>query len=212
MSLKLYCNRFTQFKYALVCSVSCPYRTRCRDFALFYDEQRESVDAIVEEYFASQQKMASAAQQPVRKLTRLAPIVSLRTLIRLEVKREMAEATYIWISKDDQAELLGLDEIIRRAERGAKAKHIYRVAQEMELRYQLVPRKRIEKARRDVAIEAERSAARRRSSRPTARPIALEQPATPLAAVPNHTGAAQTPVATPARRTRTRAAKVAGGR
>jgi hypothetical protein len=102
----------------------------------------------------------------------------MRELIRLEVKREMPEAAYIWIGKDDQAELLDLEEIIRRAERGAKAKNIYKVAQEMELRYQLVPRKRIEKAKRVVAAEAERAAAR--SRRP--RPVAVTPPA-PLNAV-----------------------------
>ena len=40
MRLKLYCNRYTHFKDALVCSVNCVYRTRCDDFALFYDANR----------------------------------------------------------------------------------------------------------------------------------------------------------------------------
>src|SRR3954466_2746455 len=161
MRLKLYCNRFGHFKDALVCSVSCPYRTRCQDFALFYDDNRGAVDSLVEDYFATRSRSSSSAQQKERPLS-LAAIaaVEMRELIRLEVKREMAEASYIWIGKDDQAELLGLEEIIRRAERGAKAKNIYKVAQEMELRYQLVPRKRIEKAKRVVAAEAERAAAR----------------------------------------------------
>jgi hypothetical protein len=119
----------------------------------------------------------------------------------------MPETTYIWIGKDDQAELLNLEEIIRRAERGAKAKNIYKVAQEMELRFQLVPRKRIEKAKRTVAVEAERAAARR-SSR--LRPVALETPASSaLAAVPAADAPARPKIA---RRTRTRIAKAAGER
>ena len=174
MRLKLYCNRFAHFKDALVCSVSCPYRTRCQDFALFYDKNRTSVDLLVEDYFAA--RMA-VPQHPIAFAS--SPPAEMRELIRLEVKREMAEASYIWIGKDDQAELLELEEIIRRAERGAKAKNIYKVAQEMELRYQLVPRKRIEKAKRVVAAEAERVAARR-GRRP--RPVAVEPP-TPLAPV-----------------------------
>jgi hypothetical protein len=177
MRLKLYCNRYGHFKDALVCSVNCPYRTRCQDFALFYDENREGVDALVEDYFAA--RTAVVRERP--RLPVLAEAVEMRELIRLEVKREMAEASYIWIGKDDQAELLELEEIIRRAERGAKAKHIYRVAQEMELRYQLVPRKRIEKAKRVVAAEAERAAARSNSRRP--RPVPVEPPPTPLAPV-----------------------------
>jgi hypothetical protein len=120
----------------------------------------------------------------------------------------MPETTYIWIGKDDQAELLNLEEIIRRAERGAKAKNIYKVAQEMELRFQLVPRKRIDKAKRVVAAEAERAAARR-SSR--LRPVAVEPPAQPLSAVPAGT-TAQPAQASTARRTRTRTAKAAGER
>lgn len=179
MRLKLYCNRYAHFKDAIVCSVNCPYRTRCQDFALFYDENREGVDALVEDYFAARTTVA-----PQRARLPVLAAVEMRELIRLEVKREMAEASYIWIGKDDQAELLELEEIIRRAERGAKAKNIYKVAQEMELRYQLVPRKRIEKAKRVVAAEAERAAARRSSSR-RPRPVPVESPAplTPVAAV-----------------------------
>lgn len=165
MRLKLYCNRYAHFKDAIVCSVNCPYRTRCQDFALYYDANRESVDALVEDYFAARKDAKRTLRLPVLVANATA---GMRELIRLEVKREMPEAAYIWIGKDDHAELLELDEIIRRAERGAKAKNIYRVAQEMELRYQLVPRKRIEKAKRVVAAEAERAAARSRRPRPVA--------------------------------------------
>ncbi|MDT5123808.1 MAG: hypothetical protein QOC96_3290 [Acidobacteriota bacterium] len=179
MRLKLYCNRYAHFKDALVCSVNCPYRTRCQDFALFYDANRAGVDALVEDYFAAR---SSQTRQRARLPVIAAPAaVEMRELIRLEVKREMAEAAYIWIGKDDQAELLELDEIIRRAERGAKAKNIYKVAQEMELRYQLVPRKRIEKAKRVVAAEAERAAARSRRPRPV--PVGSPAPLTPVANV-----------------------------
>lgn len=194
MGLKLYCNRYAHFKDAIVCSVSCPYRTRCRDFAIFYDENRAGVDALVEDYFAVRAS-APEERRPAPRIS--APAVGLRELIRLEVKREMQEAVYIWIGKDDQAELLELDEIIRRAERGAKAKNIYKVAQEMELRYQLVPRKRIEKAKRAVAAEVERAAARsRRGPRPV--PAAEPQPA-PLSAV----APAETVTPLPTRRRKT---------
>ena len=200
MGQKLYCNRYAHFKDPLVCSVVCPYRTRCQDFALYYDEHRESVDLLVAQYFSARQVTTQQhGQKPARPFVQAAEPVSLRTLIRLEVKQEMAEATYIWIGKDDQAELLDLEEIIRRAERGAKAKHIYKVAQEMELRFQLVPRKRIEKAKRIVAAEAERAAARR--SRP--RPVAVEPPVVPLAAA----GSGELPAP---RRKRTRLAKAVG--
>jgi hypothetical protein len=204
MRLKLYCNRYAHFKDAIVCSVNCPYRTRCQDFALFYDANREGVDTLVEDYFAARNETKRPAAQ--RPLTLAAQTASrMRELIRLEVKREMPEATYIWIGKDDQAELLELDEIIRRAERGAKAKNIYRVAQEMELRYQLVPRKRIEKAKRVVAAEAERAAAR--SGRRPRAVVAVTSPATPAllnAVAPSDN--VVTPL--PARRTR----KAAGSR
>lgn len=204
MGLRLYCNRYAHFKDPLVCSVVCPYRTRCQDFALFYDARRGEIDTLVEQYFAAQ---AQSPPTRTRTLVSAASPAEMRALIKLEVKREMPETTYIWIGKDDQAELLNLEEIIRRAERGAKAKNIYKVAQEMELRFQLVPRKRIDKAKRVVAAEAERAAARR-SSR--LRPVAVETPAQPLSAVPAGTAqAAPTPTA---RRTRTRTAKVAGER
>jgi hypothetical protein len=201
MGLRLYCNRFAHFKDPLVCSVTCPYRTRCQDFALFYDEHRADIEALVADYFATR---AGSKPHPQRAVLPVLVQTEMRALLRLEVKREMAEAAYIWIGKDDQAELLEHEEVIRRAERGMKAKSIYKVSQEMELRFQLVPRKRIEKAKRTVAADAERAAARRnRSTRP--RPVPVEAPApiapvTPIAAAPQ------------SRRTRTRVAKAAGDR
>jgi hypothetical protein len=204
---KLYCNRYAHFKDPVVCSVVCPYRTRCQDFALYYDANRESVDALVGEYFAARRETPTKPSRTA--LSQAAgATMPLRALIRLEVKQEMAEAAYIWIGKDDQAELLELEEIIKRAERGSKAKHIYKVAQEMELRFQLVPRKRIEKAKRIVAAEQERAAARR--SRP--RPVALESHTSAAATAPlsiaNSSGEAHT--AAPTRRRRSRLAKASG--
>ena len=189
MRLKLYCNRYGHFKDALVCSVSCVYRTRCNDFALFYDERRAEVDALVSDYYAArrehegQRPDAKAAEDST--LAHVRPVArpeELRKLIRLEVLREMAEALYIWIDKEDRAELLETNEVLKRAERGQKAKNIYRVSQEMELRYQLVPRKRIDKAKRVAAVEAERAEARRTRrtpSRPTApAPVPFPAPVT----------------------------------
>jgi hypothetical protein len=203
MRLKLYCNRYTHFKDALVCSVSCVYRTRCHDFALFYDGNREAVDALVANYYdarRAQESKPPAAPDPSAPHAHLVPVArpeEMRKLIRLEVLREMADSVYIWIDKEDRAELLETPEVLRRAERGQKAKHIYRVAQEMELRYQLVPRKRIEKAKRVAADEAERTEARRtrRSpSRPAPAPVPFPAP------VP----AAETPAEAPVPRRRLR--------
>lgn len=157
MSLKVYCNRYAHFKDVRVCSFNCAYRARCRDFALFYDDNRADTDAVVAAYIAAR-GTESASAHAGNSLVRLTNITS---LLRLEVKREMAEATYIWVDKDDRAEMLDTEEVIRRAERGAKAKHIYKVAQEMELRYQLVPRRGIEKAKRLAAAEADVARARR---------------------------------------------------
>ena len=199
MRLKLYCNRYEHFKDALVCSVNCAFRTRCRDFALFYDERREDVDGAVAAYYESRRAPAVASDAPAQKkssrgrplpvvavaipMPKLVAAVDMRELIRLEVKREMAQPSYIWIDKDGRAELLVQDEVLRRAARGQKPLTIYKVAQEMELRFQLVPRKRIEKARRVAEVTAERAEARRTRrtpSRPTA-PAPVPFPA-PVAA------------------------------
>ena len=88
----------------------------------------------------------------------------------------MAESFYIWIDKEDRAELLETADVLRRAERGQKAKSIYRVAQEMELRYQLVPRKRIEKAKRVAEAAAERAEARRTRRTPAPAPVPFPAP------------------------------------
>jgi len=170
MRLKLYCNRYAHFKDALVCSVNCLYRTRCQDFALFYDEHRETVETLVTDYYAGRrgdtEKLSSAVTAsrslPIVPVARpIANAVDMRELISLEVKQEMAEAAYIWIDKEGRAELLGHEEVLRRAARGTKPQTIYKVAQEMELKFQLVPRKRIERARRLAEVEEERAVARR---------------------------------------------------
>jgi hypothetical protein len=183
MRLKLYCNRYAHFKDALVCSVNCVYRTRCDDFALFYDANRADVDSLVAEYYDARRSREggpkSEASPQTASLAHVAPVArpeDLRKLIRLEVLREMAESVYIWVDKEDRAELLETNEVLRRAERGQKAKHIYRVSQEMELRYQLVPRKRIEKAKRGAEAEAERAEARR-TRRTNTRPAPVPFPA-----------------------------------
>jgi hypothetical protein len=185
MGLKLYCNRYAHFKDALVCSVNCLYRTRCQDFALFYDEHRESVDTLVGDYYAGRRAneraapaVATSRSLPVVQVARpIATAVDMRELIRLEVKQEMAEAAYIWIDKEGRAELLGQDEVLRRAARGTKPQTIYKVAQEMELKFQLVPRKRIERARRLAEVEEERAVARRtrRTMARTAAPQAFDE-------------------------------------
>lgn len=180
MRLKLYCNRYGHFKDALVCSVNCAFRTRCNDFALFYDEHRAEVDGLVSDYYEARRGQAqndaprAGTESTLVHIQPVARPEELRKLIRLEVLREMAESFYIWIDKEDRAELLETADVIRRAERGQKAKGIYRVSHEMELRYQLVPRKRIEKAKRVAEVAAERAEARR--TRRTSAPVPFPAP------------------------------------
>ncbi len=163
--MKLYCNRFTHFKDPLVCVVTCPYRKKCGDFALFYAEHREPVNELVLDYYAKSGKPKPKAKRnlPVYNLE-LQP-VALRELYTLETKRIMPDNTFIWIGEDNIAEVLELDDLMVRAEKGEKPKHIFKVAQEMELRFQLVPRKRIEATKRKVEakaeVDAERTAARK---------------------------------------------------
>ena len=216
MRLKLYCNRYGHFKDALVCSVSCIYRTRCHDFALFYDANRGGVDTLVADYYAARREVAAPAPpRPARGESaepapqQLARPVALGALIRLEVKREMAEAVYIWVDKEDRAELVETPEVLRRAERGQKPKHIYRVSQEMELRYQLVPRKSIDRAKRAAEVTEERAGARRRARAAQKQNAPVPFPA-PVTAQHEE---AERELAAPRRaRARSRVAKVAGGR
>ena len=175
MRLKLYCNRYKHFKDSLVCAVNCTYRTRCHDFALFYDKNREATDKIVDDYYSARRNSSApsaasavSAKSGARPVTRLSAttVVEMRSLVSLEVKRVMSEVTYIWIGKEDQAEVLEHEEVIRRAERGEQPKSVYKVAQEMELRFQLVPRRAVEKAKRQAANEAAIADARAAARRP----------------------------------------------
>ncbi len=199
MGLRLYCNRYGHFKDPIVCSVVCQYRTRCHDFAIYYDANRGAVDTVVAEYFKSHNEPASKARNT--NIAAVAVPVQLRNLIGLEVKREMSANSYIWINKEGLAELLELEDIIKRAEKGLQPKAIYKVAQEMELKFQLVPRKRIEKAKRVVAVDAERAAARRKGPRPVE-----AEDVSQLEVVPENETSA------PVRRSRGRVAKAADER
>ena len=218
MRLRLYCNRYGHFKDALVCSVNCVYRTRCHDFALYYDAHRAEVDAEVSDYYDARRtgrgddappaRAASAAESAPPHPPRLVTPVEMRALIRLEVKREMSEAIFIWVDKDDRAELVETPEVLRRAERGQKPKHIYKVSQEMELRYQLVPRKSIDRAKRAEAASEQRAVARRRARTQKTPPAPVPFPA-PVPAAQHEEAAV---ASSPARRTRARSrvAKIAG--
>ncbi|HEX7176786.1 MAG TPA: hypothetical protein VF240_16095 [Pyrinomonadaceae bacterium] len=221
MRLRLYCNRYGHFKDALVCSVNCVYRTRCHDFALYYDAHRAEVDAEVTDYYDARREgrggeaasargasVAGASADAPARAPKLVTPVEMRALIRLEVKREMSEVVFIWVDKDDRAELVETPEVLRRAERGQKPKHIYKVSQEMELRYQLVPRKSIDRAKRAAAVDEERAVARRRARTQKTPPAPVPFPAPVPAAQHDEASAA----ASPARRTRARSrvAKIAG--
>jgi hypothetical protein len=122
----------------------------------------------------------------------------------------MSEAVFIWVDKEDRAELVETPEVLRRAERGQKPKAIYKVSQEMELRYQLVPRKSIDRAKRAAAVAEERTVARRRArTQKTTPPPPAPVPFPAPVPAAQHDEAA---TATTARRTRGRArvAKIAG--
>lgn len=206
MRLKLYCNRYAHFKDALVCSVSCAYRTRCRDFALFYDAHRDATDSLVADYYSTRQTAEVAPPVPRRTVL---PVVALNRLIKLEVKRVL-EATYVWVGTDDRAETLSTEEVIARAERGLKAKHIYKVAQEMELKFQLVPRRGIDKAKREVDRETYVQAARRAASSSASRPRLIE-PETQAPPIVATVPTVETNIGAPSARRR-RVARVAGER
>ena len=162
------------FKDPLVCVVVCPYRTRCKDFALFYDDNREAVDALVAQHYKPAPPKTSSAKSGARairalpaatNLTARVARTGLRDLISLEVKKNMAENMFIWIDREDHAVVLKLEDILQRAENGEKAKRIYKIAQEMELKFQVVPRKKIEKVKAKAADDAERAAARQTAKR-----------------------------------------------
>ncbi|MEJ7714071.1 MAG: hypothetical protein WKF84_30545 [Pyrinomonadaceae bacterium] len=182
------------------------YRTRCRDFALFYDGNREAVDTLAANYFQAQNNNQSKS---VRALPLLAvPPVEPVGLLRLEVKREMS--AYVWVGQDDRAEVMELDELLRRAENGTKAKHIFKVAQEMELRFQLVPRKGIEKAKRAAAASAAAESGRAAARKSRITDSSTTNASTQTVSLPEVTTSAQSAQSTPQRRPRARAAKATG--
>src|SRR5258708_28767883 len=111
MGLKLYCNRYGHFKDPIVCSVVCQYRTRCHDFAIYYDANRVAVDAVVAEYF-------TARNEPARKkrnanIAAVAVPGQLRNLISLGGKREMAVNRYRWVNQGGSEEVLEIEHIIK---------------------------------------------------------------------------------------------------
>lgn len=59
----------------------------------------------------------------------------------LEVATVMKGEMYLAVPADNQPSVMDRDEIVRRAEKGERFLKIYRISHEMELKYQLVPKK-----------------------------------------------------------------------
>jgi hypothetical protein len=130
-SLKIHCPVFNHIKNTIVCSLCCPLRDKCKEFQHFYSENSAAQDAIVNNYIETHSRLPSDSLLIIQ--------------YSLEVLRKMND-TYIWIGKDDRAEVLTLEQVLLAAEEGRKPKHIFLAKQELALRYQLIP-----KSRRDEA-------------------------------------------------------------
>ncbi|MEW6737087.1 MAG: hypothetical protein AB1489_37720 [Acidobacteriota bacterium] len=133
LSLKIYCPVYQHYKNTIVCSLSCSLRDRCRDFQQFYQENRAAQDAVVSAYIERNRKLPADSLLVIQ--------------YSLEVVRKNMSDTYVWIGQDGKAQVMTYDELIQVAENGEKPKHIFLVKQELALRYQLVPKSRVEETK-----------------------------------------------------------------
>lgn len=123
MNIKaIYCQRHRHFKDTLVCALACPYSLKCPSFKGFLTEHRDEFAQRIDAYLAAHPG----------KFTKH---------FYLEVIHTMKEELFLALDHENKPSLLGRDDLIRMAEKGIKFLKIYRVSQEMELRYQLVPKK-----------------------------------------------------------------------
>jgi hypothetical protein len=130
-SLKIHCPAFNHIKNTIVCSLCCSLRDRCKEFQQFYAINREAQDDVVNDYILSHSRLPSDSLLIIQ--------------YSLVVLRKMND-TYIWIDKDDRAEVLTLEQVLLAAEEGRKPKYIFLAKQELALRYQLVPKSRREES------------------------------------------------------------------
>lgn len=121
-SKTVYCPRHRHTKDTLVCRLSCPYYKKCPVFKDYQNRFRRELEKRIDEYLDS---------HPGR----------FDRIFYLEAIRNMKEEMFLALNNESQPFLLTRDEVLRRAEKGERFLHIYRVAQEMELRFQLVPKK-----------------------------------------------------------------------
>jgi hypothetical protein len=139
-SLKIHCPVFNHIKNTIVCSLCCELRDRCKEFQEFYQQNQEAQDAIVSDYIETHSRLPSDSLLIIQ--------------YSLEVLRKKMSDTYIWIGKDDRAEIFTLEQVLQAADEGRKPKHIFLAKQELALRYQLVPKSRQEAPPKATPIKA----------------------------------------------------------
>ncbi len=168
MRLKLYCNRYGHFKDALglLGQLRLPHAL-CNDFALFYDEHRADVHALVSDLPPARRGQArndAPRAGTDSALVQIHPVASPRRCASLHTppgfKRDGRILFTSGSTRNPAPQPLDSYAYMLRRVRPEGERHDL-LSHEMELRYQLVPRKRIEKAKPVAEAAAERAEARR---------------------------------------------------
>lgn len=129
----IYCPRFRHFKDVLVCRINCPVSRKCPVFREFEKYNRAELEQRLDLYLAA---------YPDR----------YQRVFYLEVKATMKDELFLVLDPDNKPYLLKREDVLQRAEKGERFNGIYKISQEMELRYQLVPK--AEGAPRKAAAKA----------------------------------------------------------
>jgi len=117
----IYCPRFRHFKDVLVCRINCPVSRKCPVFRELEKHNRADLEARLEAYLAAHPNRYAR-------------------LFYLEVIHTMKDEMFLVLDAENKPHLLKREDVLQRAEKGERFKGIYKISQEMELRYQLVPK------------------------------------------------------------------------
>ena len=137
--MRLHCNTFGHWKDILICSMSCPYTERCKQFQKWQEEGDNKVQMWnrIMDYL---RKHPNNAYELL-----LNPIASKKT-------REKVVKRYV-CSRDDEIKILDEEEITQHLLDGVMFDEIFELGREMEVQIRLVPAGKTKKTKKTKNTE-----------------------------------------------------------
>jgi len=137
--MRLHCNTFGHWKDVLICSMSCPYTQRCKQFTRWREEDEHET--------LLWQRIINYMQDHPHNNYEL-----IMTPMTSNKKKENVVKQYVCI-QENQSQVLTEEEITENLLQGVKFEEIFEIGREMEVQIRLVPAKSKAKSKKITESE-----------------------------------------------------------